>query len=408
MAHALTVTAAWMALAVLATIIAAHLRTSIALVEILVGVAAAALANHFLGPGIFGSDLECVRFIASMGAILLTFLAGAELDPVVLRRRWRPVLAVGMVGFLAPFLGCVALARFVLHWSGPASWLAGVALAATSVAVVYSVLIETGLNRTSFGKGLLGACFVNDIGSVVVLWLLFSPSAKKALVFVGVSAVVLAALPLLTRAITAFYGRKTAAVRTKWLVLVLTGLGALALWAGSEAVLPAYLAGMVLARTLHRDPHFLRRFRTLTVGFLTPFYFLRAGSLVSLPVLAGAPLVVLALLGTKLLVKTGALLPLLGRFHDVSRERWYTSLLMSTGLTFGTIAAIYGLNHGIITPGEYSLIVASVIGSAVVPTLIAGRFFLPTHLLPEAAVAGLEDPEVTGPATEPSEDAGTE
>jgi glutathione-regulated potassium-efflux system ancillary protein KefC len=215
-------------------------------------------------------------------------------------------------------------------------------------------------------------------------------------------------LPLLTRAITGLYGRKTAAVRTKWLVLVLTGLGALALWAGSEAVLPAYIAGMVLARTLNHDPQFLRRFRTLTVGFLTPFYFLRTGSLVSLPALAGAPLVMLALLGTKLLLKTGALLPILGRFREVSRERWYTSLLMATGLTFGTIAAIYGLNHGIITRSQYSLIVASVIGSAVVPTIIAGRFFLPTHLLPEAAVAGLEDPESTGPAAGRSEDAGTE
>jgi Kef-type K+ transport system membrane component KefB len=125
---------------------------------------------------------------------------------------------------------------------------------------------------------------------------------------------------------------------------------------------------MAPARTLNRDPQFLGRFRTLTIGFLTPLHFLRADSLVSLPELAGAPPVVLALLGMRLLVKTGVPLPVFGRFREVGRERWYTSLLMSTGLRFGTIAAIYGRNHGIITPGQYSLIVASVIGSAVVPT----------------------------------------
>jgi Kef-type K+ transport system membrane component KefB len=166
-------------------------------------------------------------------------------------------------------------------------------------------------------------------------------------------------------------------------MLVLFGLGALALWSGSEAVLPAYLVGMVLAGTAARDGHWMRRLRTLTVGFLTPFYFLRAGTLVSLPALLGAPLVFLALLAGKVASKIFGLYPVIGVFRRERNERWYYTLLMSTGLTFGTISSLYGLAHGIVTQEQYSFLVAAVIASAVVPTVIAGLFFVPTHLLPE-------------------------
>jgi glutathione-regulated potassium-efflux system ancillary protein KefC len=197
--------------------------------------------------------------------------------------------------------------------------------------------------------------------------------------------VVLAALPLTSRWLTRAYGHRTAAIRTKWVILVLFGLGALALWSGSEAVLPAYLAGMVLARFSNGDAFWMRRLRTLTVGFLTPFYFLRAGTLVSMPALLSAPLVFVTLLAAKVASKIFGLYPVIGRFRPQPQERWYYTLLMSTGLTFGTISALYGLSHGIVTREQYSFLVAVVIGSAVVPTLIAGWFFLPRHLLPRAA-----------------------
>ena len=58
-------------------------------------------------------------------------------------------------------------------------------------------------------------------------------------------------------------------------------------------------------------------------------------------------------------------------------------MMMSTGLTFGTISALFGLNHGIIDQGQYSHVVATVIGSAVIPTAIANARFMPRHLLPQ-------------------------
>jgi len=378
------IAAIWLSIAVVAAIIAYHLDISIALVEICLGIAAAAVADHFFGKGSLGSSQQWLQFLASSAAVLLTFLAGAELDPVVIRTKIKEVSAVGLVGFLAPFVGGTAAAHFLLGWTIPSSLLAGIALSTTSMAVVYAVMLETGLNKTEFGKGILGACFVNDLGTVIALGLIFSPFTWKTLVFIGASAAVIAALPAVTRFLTKVYGNRTAAIRTKWIIAVLLGLGTLAYWSGSEAILPAYVAGIMLAEFATAEHEWLRRLRTLTTGFLTPFYFIRAGSFVSIPALIAAPAAFILLFLAKVLAKIFGLYPLIARFRKNGKERWYYTLLMSTGLTFGTISALYGLSHGIISQAQYSALVATVIASAVVPTLIAGRAFLPKHLLAPA------------------------
>lgn len=377
-----TIASLWLGLAVGSAIIAYYLRVSIALVEICVGVAVAAGATQFGKVEALGANLEWLRFLAAAGAVLLTFLAGAELDPEVIRAKLKEVTVVGLVGFFAPFLGCAAVARYLLGWNPQASWLGGVALSTTSMAVVYAVMLETGFNRTEFGKGILGACFINDLGTVIALGLLFAPFTYRTAVFMLASVTVLAFLPAVTHWVTHRYAHRTAAFRTKWVMLVLFGLGALALWSGNEAVLPAYVAGMVLAGSAARDTPWIRRLRTLTVGFLTPFYFLRAGTLVSLSALVAAPFIFLALLIGKVLSKIFGLYPFIAQFRRERNERWYYTLMMSTGLTFGTISAIYGFSHGIVTREQYSFLVAAVIASAVIPTLIAGWAFLPRHLLP--------------------------
>lgn len=378
----------WLALAVASALVASSLRLSIALVEICVGVIAAAV-TAWVGLGdVLSVNSEWLRFLAASGAVVLTFLAGAELDPDVVRSKLTEVGVVGLVGFIAPFLGCAAVAYYLLGWDANASWLCGVALSTTSMAVVYAVMLETGFNKTEFGKGILASCFINDLGTVIALGLLFAPFTYRTIVFVVGSVAALALLPLTTEWLTRHYAYRTAAIRTKWVMLTLFGLGALALWSGSEAVLPAYLVGMVLAGSAARDTHWIRRLRTLTVGFLTPFYFLRAGTLVSLQALLAAPLVFLALLMGKVASKIFGLYPFISLFRQERNERWYYTLLMSTGLTFGTISSLFGLAHGLVTQEQYSFLVAAVIASAVVPTLIAGLFFVPTHLLPAAEHPG--------------------
>jgi Kef-type K+ transport system membrane component KefB len=382
-----TQAALWLGLALIATLVAIKLRVATALSEIVIGTIAQLLIGATLGSALLAGDASWLKFLAGAGAILLTFLAGAELDPVVFRRQWKQATVIGLVSFAGPFLGCAALARWGLGWSPQASWLAGIAMSTTSVAVVYAVMLEFGFNATEYGKTVLAACFITDLATVVALGLIFAPFTVRTLIFLGVGLVAFLVLPWLVPRFFRRYGDRPSELEAKFLMACLFGMGALATWADSEAVLPAYLIGMVLAGTVGKNHALVRRLRTLTFGLLTPFYFIRAGSLVSLPALVAAPMAFLALLGTKMLTKIAGVYPVTQAYGSPRQEGMYTTLLMSTGLTFGTISALFGLSHQLIDQAQYSALVAAVIGSAVVPTLIANAFFLPRHLLKTAAPA---------------------
>lgn len=378
-----TQAALWLGLALVASLLSIWLRVATALSEIVVGTIAQLLIGAVLGSALLAGDSSWIKFLAGAGAILLTFLAGAELDPAVLRKQWKEAGAIGLVSFAAPFIGCTALARWGLGWSVEASWLAGIAMSTTSVAVVYAVMLEFGLNVTNYGKVVLAACFITDLATVIALGLIFAPFTYKTLVFLGVGTVAFIVLPWIVPRFFKRYGGRPSELEAKFLMFTLFGLGALATWADSEAVLPAYLLGMVLAGTVGKDHALVRRLRTLTFGLLTPFYFIRAGALVSLPALVAAPAAFLVLLAGKMVTKVLGVYPVTRAYGSPKQEGMYTTLLMSTGLTFGTISALFGLSHQIVDQAQYSALVAAVIGSAVVPTLIANAFFLPRHLLSE-------------------------
>lgn len=373
--------ALWLGLALIATLLSIWLRVATALSEIVVGVIAQLVIGALVGTAALGADQGWIKFLSGTGAIVLTFLAGAELDPDVFRRKWREATAVGLISFFAPFLGCAAAARWLLGWDPAASWLAGIAMSTTSVAVVYAVMIEFGFNATEYGKTVLAACFITDLGTVVALGLIFAPFTLKTVLFVGAMAVFGFLLPWLTPRFLRRYGGRPSEIEAKYLLFCLFGLGALAAWADSEAVLPAYLMGMILAGTVGKDHVLVRRLRTLCFGLLTPFYFIRAGSYVSVPALIAAPGAFLLMLVVKVLTKFAGVFPMTKAFRSPPREGMYTTLLMSTGLTFGTISALFGLSHAVVDQSQYSVLVAAVIASAVVPTLIANAYFMPRHLL---------------------------
>jgi glutathione-regulated potassium-efflux system ancillary protein KefC len=374
--------AVWIGLALVATLFAIWFRVSTALSEIVVGTAAQLVVVVVFGGRGLGAQTPWIGFLAGTGAIVLTFLAGAEIDPSVFRVKWKEATVVGLAGFFAPFLGSAAIARYVLHWEPMPSWLAGVALSTTSVAVVYAVMLELGFNTTEYGKVILAACFINDLGTVIALGLIFAPFTMRTIGFVVASVAVFAVLPFVTPRVFRRYGARVSEFEAKFLLLVLFATGGLALWADSEPVLPAYIIGMVLAGTVGRDHALIRRLRTLTFGLLTPFYFLRAGSLVSMPAIVAAPATLVVLFFAKMVSKMAGVFPSVRIFgHRRGADVYYT-LMMSTGLTFGTISALFGLSHGVITQAQYSHLVAAVIGSAVIPTMIANAWFMPRHLLP--------------------------
>ena len=383
--------AVWMTLAVVAAMVSARLGIAVALAEILVG----ALAGNV--PGISGlvAQTAFTTFLASVGSVVLTFLAGAEIDPVSLRRHWKASLAIGAVSFALPFLAALVVARFALGWDMPAAEIAGVALSTTSVAVVYAVMVETGLNREELGKLILAACFVTDLGTVLALGVLFAGFSALLVAFAIATVLTLVVVARALRLVTMIFGHRVSEPEIKFLFAVLLALGALATAAGSEAVLPAYVIGLVTARVFHEDRVLMDRMRSIAFAFLTPFFFLRAGLLISAPAVVAGAGTIGVLFATKMVAKLAGVWPVAAAFGVGRRDRNYTTLLMATGLTFGSISALYGLNHHLIDQSRYTVLITVVILSAVLPTLVAQRLFQPEIVdVDEEDALGAEDASI--------------
>ena len=292
--------AIWIGMALLASVVSVRIAVPVALVEIVVG----AVAGNLPGIKEHVTETDIITFLAGVGSILLTFLAGAEIDPVSLKRHWKASVTIGVISFALPFLAAFAFCYYVLGWHLRAAEIGGIALSTTSVAVVYAVMIETGLNRHDIGKLILAACFITDLGTVLALGGFFATYGWLLLLFVALTAIALLVVAPLLRLAIAHLGHRVSEPEIKLILVVLFGLGGLATQAGSEAVLPAYLVGLVLAGVFLHDRVLMDRLRSIAFAFFTPFFFLHAGTLISASALLSGAGVILALLGVKLAAKT--------------------------------------------------------------------------------------------------------
>src|SRR6266568_527440 len=366
------IAAIWMALALSASLISIWAGISVALVEILVGV----VAGNFLG---IHATTDWINFLALLGSGVLTFLAGAEIDPRSLKANLRASGLIGILSFGVPFAIVWLFAQFVLGWPLQQAQIAGVALSTTSVAVVYAVMIEGGYSDTAMGKTILAACFITDLGTVLALGVLFANFNMWLVLFVVVMCVVLWFMPTWTQFIIVRLGAtRVSEPEVKFIFFILFFLGGLATTAKSEAVLPAYLVGLVVAGVFLRDKTLVNRMRSIAFAIFTPFYFIKAGLYVSLPALWTGLLIIGAFLLLKMLTKIVGVFPLARLHYMKVKEATYTTLLMATGLTFGTISSLFGLQNHIIDQTQYTLLVSTVILSAFVATLFAQKFFQPS------------------------------
>lgn len=362
------IAAEWILLALVASVLSIRLGISVALMEIAVGV---------IGGVTHIEITSWVNFLAGVGAVILTFLAGAEINPTSLRENLKESLVIGLLSFGLPFLAGMGFAYYVFGWDANAAKIAGIALSTTSVAVVYAVMVESGLSSSKLGQSILAACFVTDLGTVLALGALFTGFSMKLVWFAGVLILTIVLVNPVAAKVFEWFGGRVSEPEIKFVFLVLLGLSYLASTSGSEAVLPAYIIGLTMAGFFMKYKETLHKLRAIVFAVFSPFYFLKAGALVSLPALISLPGTIALFLLVKIAAKFIGVLPATSYFKYEKRTGIYTTLLMSTGLTFGTISSLYGLSHNYINGGQYSVLVATVILSAVVPTMIAQKFYFP-------------------------------
>jgi Kef-type K+ transport system membrane component KefB len=350
-----------------ASMVSVEIGISVALIELFAGIVVGNAFNIAVP--------SWLSFIGSFAGIVLTFQAGAEVDVPQFRREWRASLSIGLVSFVAPFIVVALLAYYGLGWNHRQAEIAGLALSTTSLAVVYAVLVETGLNRELVGKRLMSATFVTDIATVTGLTLLFITPTIWIVPFVLASVALIVGLPRLSPWFFGRYGNRVIEPEIKLVFASLFLLMWLGTRANSQPALPAFILG--LAMSGHYASHRLEqeRLRVVAFAFLTPFFFLKGGMNVSTSALWANLGILLLLFVGKMVPKFVAVYPLARRY--TAPHAMFTTLLMSTGLTFGTITSLYGLSAGIIDRTQFSLLIGVVVLSAIIPTAIAQRLFDP-------------------------------
>lgn len=360
-------------LVLLCSLISLRLGISVAIIEILLGTVA----------GNLGLQTEAwMIYIAKFGGIVLTYLAGTEIDTRLMKEKFKESFLIGSLSFLAPFIGTFLYCYLVAEWSYHAALIAGTALSTTSLAVVYSVLVESGLNKTEIGKLLMASTFVTDMGTALALILLFAKFTIYTLIFYGVCFAVIyfvdqfSVYILLNRK----YINKVIEPEIKYIFFVLIIFIYFAEIGDAHAVLPAFVLGLLMSKHFkerRRTRVLGNRLRTVAYAFITPIFLITGGMKVSLALVYGALGVFLILFAIKIIMKFIGVYFLAKKY--IPNGTMYTTLLMSTGLTFGTISSLFGLQAGIIDQTQYSLLVGVVVASAVIPTFIAQKWFLPVE-----------------------------
>jgi Kef-type K+ transport system membrane component KefB len=370
------------ALVLVASLISLKLGISVAIVEIILG----AISGQF---GLQSQDW--MTYLAGFGGILLTFLAGSEIDTGLMKQKFKASFLIGFFSFLLPFLGVAAFTYFVSHWSIRAALLAGTALSTTSLAVVYSVLVESGLSKTQTGKMLMSATFITDISTALALSILFIKPNWYTLIFVVASLVIIFVATKFSHILFdhPILKNKVVEPEIKYIFILLLLFMYFANIGNGQAVLPAFVLGLLMSKHFKETSEtkvVRNRLRTVAYAIVTPAFFIVGGMRVSLPLIATALGLFFILFFLKIITKFIGVFFFAKRY--IPQGAMYTTLLMSTGLTFGTVSAVFGLTSGLINQVQYSLLIGVVIMSAVIPTFIAQKWFMPVHSEDIVAING--------------------
>ncbi len=357
----------------ISSLISLRVGLSVAIIEILLG----AIAGNL---GVQPDDW--MLYLASFGGILLTFLAGTEIDTKLMKERFKESFLIGIFSFLTPFIGVLLYTYYVAGWDLSASLVAGTALSETSLAVVYSVLVETNLSKTVIGKLIMATTFITNMGTAFVLSVLFVKPTLYTAVFIAVSIVIIVLATRFSHIV--FHNpqlkNKVIEPEIKYIFLLLFIFMYFANLGNGQAVLPAFVLGLLMSGhfTETSETKVIRnRLRTVAYAVITPIFFIVAGLKVSLPLIASALGAFAAIFVIRQLTKFTGVYFFAKKY--IPDGKIYTTLLMSTGLTFGLVASIFGMQSGLINQVQYSVLTGVLISSAVIPTFIAQKWFMPLH-----------------------------
>ena len=309
---------------------------------------------------------EPLELLASIGANMVLFMAGAEIDLKMLRAWIDRVSVLGFLSFAGPAIVALAYSRILgLGTGGALILIAG--FAATSAALSYSILKSSGLLKLRAGQIALAAAMIADITGIVFLSLATASIDPTLALYVLVLLAVIGLQPLLPRVSGAPF---EAEIRLMAMAIII--LGVLSEAIGVHSVLTSFLLGMVVSETVRSRRELREKLESLATGFFAPFFFVTSGMSVNAVLMLRELPSILVISSLILLSK---FVPSYLYFRQVLAARKRSSLVASSSLvpllTVTLIAGEAGVSVGIIDEDLYSIMVGIVLFSAIASTIIA-------------------------------------
>ncbi|MDR2623624.1 MAG: cation:proton antiporter [Methanobrevibacter sp.] len=359
-------------LILISSLISIRLSITVAIIEVIFGIISGNL-------GIL-TPQSWMLYIATFGGVLITFLTGLEVDMDFMKKKFREIFIIGFLSFFVPFVLVFLFSYFIICWNLNVSLLAGTAFSETSVSIVYSALVSKNLSNTNVGKVLAGATFITNIFTAICLSGLFIVPDTYTILFY-ITAILTSVLGYKYSYILLEHLQikdKLEEVELKYIFLLLLILIFFADLGKSQAILPAFILGLLLSKYFKADSiafESKKRLKTVTFTLISPIFFIVAGTNVSIHLILSGIAIFILLFVVRFIGK------ILGVYFISKKcleyDEIYFTMMMSTSLTFGLIATVFGLNAGLLDSQTYSILTGVLIVGAIIPTIIAEKKFLP-------------------------------
>ncbi len=347
----------------IAGVLSSRLSVSSSIVEVAIGVV---LAN------VMAVKIEqWVDLLATLGGLLLTFLAGVEVESRILKSRLKPSMVIGILIFVVPLIGILLSLTLLTDWSLSTKLAIGLALSDTSIAIVYTILSEYGMMRTELAKTIIAVTIVTNVLTIVGLSLI-EPRFNEITIILFIA---LALIALFMRRyfgiLASSYGNRVGEIELRFMLALLLLISFISDKAGMYSIFGAFALGLLSADILKRHESLLNKMRVIVFMLLAPIFFIRAGMLISINAVLSNITMILVLLTVKTLSKSSCYI-LCRRW--LSEGAAFSTLLLSTGLTVGMIVASTGRDIGLIDNEQFSVTIVSIILGAVIPLIIVRRY----------------------------------
>lgn len=328
--------------------------------------------SGIIGKNLFSLEfLSSFRYLSFLGLVSLMYLTGLEVDLTLMKENFKRAFALGALTFFGPFILISTFTFILFHFSIEKSIITGISLSITSLAIVYPIMKESDFLKTDVGKVILGSVAFSEILGMLILSLIFFKFSLIGFFVIAISFILIYLLPDISKVIIKRYKDHSSEIELKFILVLLLGISAISEFANIEVAISAFFIGVVTSKIVKNHEDLEKKLRSLTFGFLTPFFFFEIGMKIEIANIAQNLSLVVALFFIS--YSSNIICNFIFGKKFAPTHAKYIAYLFNIPLPISLIAAVLAVEAGIYDSVMYSVITIVTLISSVISSFMIGR-----------------------------------